>query len=197
MRAHAPFAAAVAAAVVAAPAARAEPVEQPAYTVEARHEGWEIRQYAPTLTAEVTVASPYDRAVSDGFRRLAAYIFGGNQASTQIAMTAPVGATPQADGEAWTITFTMPAAWTAATLPAPNDPLVTVVARPGGRVAARRFAGFADADQVDAERQRLFAALDAAGLRPAGWTVAMYDPPWTPPPLRRNEILVTLANDGR
>lgn len=186
-------------------------VEEPVYRVESTHAGWEIRRYAPTIEARVTVSGAYDTAVRDGFRLLAAYIFGGNAPQTSIAMTAPVSArpaegeriamtapvatTPAGDG-AWVVSFTMPSSWSLDTLPAPSDPRVTLVAVDGARVAVRRFGGWATASRVARERAALSSALVAAGFGEGVPTVAQYNPPWTPPPLRRNEILVPLPAEG-
>jgi hypothetical protein len=191
--------------------ARGSAVEEPAYTVESTRDGWEIRRYPSTIQARVTVAGTYDEAVRDGFRVLAAYIFGGNAprasiamtapvsaqraGGDRIAMTAPVAATAVGD-EAWTVAFTMPSAWSLETLPAPLDPRVTLVALDGARVAARPFGGWATAARVARQQAALLEALHGAGLDAGAPTVAQYNPPWTLPPLRRNEILVPLANDG-
>jgi hypothetical protein len=71
-------------------------------------------------------------ARSDGFRRLARYIFGGNVSRQSIAMTAPVAqqiamtapvAQMPAEGGAWAIRFFLPAVLTVETAPVPFDPL--------------------------------------------------------------------------
>lgn len=191
-----------------ASAARGGSVEEPAYVVESVHDGWEIRRYAPTVEARVTLTGPYDAVITQGFRVLAGYIFGGNAPGASIAMTAPVSA-QRAEGEriamtapvsataageeAWTVAFTMPSSYTLETLPAPLDPRVTLVAVEGSRVAARRFGGWAIAGRVAEHQAALLAALQQAGLHAGTPTVAQYNPPWTLPPLRRNEILVPLA----
>jgi hypothetical protein len=202
-------AAGAAASVVAlvATVAHGSSVEEPAYTLESAHDGWEIRRYAPTLEARVTTRGSFDTAVSDGFRLLAAYIFGKNAPNVSIAMTAPVSAEPapgtaiamtapvsaqSAGDQAWTIAFTMPASWTLQTLPTPLDPRVTLVSVPGARVAARPFPGWATSERIAAEQARLLADLARAGQTPGTPRIAQYDPPWTPPALRRNEILVPL-----
>lgn len=200
--------AAVAAVVgVVASVARAGSVEEPLYTVESTHDGWEIRVYPPTIQAQVTVVGPYDDAVRQGFRVLADYIFGGNVPKEPIAMTAPVSArrvegeriamnapvaATSAGEETWTVAFTMPSSWTLATLPAPLDPRVKLVAIDGSRVAAKPFGGWATTGRVAEEQAALLAALREAGLDAGTPTVAQYNPPWTLPPLRRNEILVSL-----
>ena len=69
--------------------------EEPPYTVIQQHEGVEVRGYAPYLVAEVVVPGPADAAGNQGFRILAAYIFGKNRGERRIEMTAPVTQAPE------------------------------------------------------------------------------------------------------
>lgn len=188
----------------------AAPIETPAFEVVAEHDGWEVRQYAPRLEAQVTVRAPnYEAAVRSGFSVLAGFIFGGNEAassvemtspvtaskqttSTKIAMTAPVGAFEDSDG-AWTVSFTMPSKFTAETLPRPTDARVRITEVPGGTWTAARFSGRA-AKKHTAVRATLESAMQAHGLEAVGSPeIAQYNPPWTPGPMRRNEILIPVA----
>ena len=188
----------------------AAPIETPASEVVAQHDGWELRRYQPKLEAQVTVNSDtYSEAVRQGFRVLAKFIFGSNSSAdavdmtapvsasrtTKIAMTAPVGAST--DGEAWTVSFTMPSEFTAATLPRPTDPAIRIVEVPGGTWAVSRFSGRAEARHEEVTAS-LEAAIRQAGLDRAGPTeVAQYNPPWTPGTLRRNEILIPVVGATR
>ena len=80
--------------------------EEPKYTVLEKEPPFEVRAYAPMIVAEVQVEGDLDGASSQGFRLIAAYIFGQNQVSEKIAMTAPVIQSP--DPEGWIIRFIMP-----------------------------------------------------------------------------------------
>ena len=61
------------------------------------------------------------------------------------------------------------------------------------RVATIRFSGFLRDKTAEQQRGRLEAWLKARGMEHEDdWRVAGYNPPWTIPPLRRNEVLVTL-----
>ena len=179
-------------------------VEEPRHEVVLREGDFEVRAYAPRVLATTRVVGDRDAAASEGFRRLAGYIFGGNRRGTaststaqraegeRIAMTAPVGQTPE--GTAWTVSFTMPAGRTVATLPEPLDARVTLRALAPERVASLRFSGRTTQTRIDAETARLEAWVRAHGWRSAAPPeVNRYDPPWTLPFLRRNEIWVTLA----
>ena len=191
--------------------AMAERVEEPTYTLVRQAGGVELRRYAPVVRAVTVVENvTWDRAMNEGFRRLAGYIFGGNtkqqsiamtspvtaqpgagtaEASMKIAMTAPVTAQPASTGVR--VTFTMPAAFTLASLPTPNDRKVVLEAVDERLVAVRRFSGFAGTEAFERERQSLENSLAALGVRAvAEPELARYDPPWTLPFFRRNEVAV-------
>ncbi len=188
--------------------------EEPKYATVARLGNVEIRRYAPRLAAETTVPGDAYNARGEGFRRLAGYIFGGNagrrridmtapvaQSSApgaRIAMTAPVSQAPvaQASGEGgWVVRFFLPAALTDP--PTPNDARVRVVPVPEETMAVLRFSGTAGADTVAERTKTLVSALSRSPWRPAGEPVAwFYDPPWTLPPLRRNEVAVPVSRQA-
>lgn len=176
--------------------------ELPRYTVETSSDDLEVRRYAPSIAAEVAVTGDRDGAVSDGFRILAGYIFGGNEPAAKIAMTAPVTQQPgqtiamtapvtQAEGEGgWTVRFGMPASWTMATLRRPTDRRICLVDVPEHRIAAVRFSGLRTDSRLATETRRLAEFVRGQSLTPVGPPIyAYYDPPWTLPFLRRNEIL--------
>jgi SOUL heme-binding protein len=184
-------------------------IKEPSYRVELQEGAFELRHYQPRVVAETHVNGTFDEAGSSGFRRLAGYIFGGNQDRQKIAMTAPVGERPsgrklamtapvgeRAEQAGWLVTFTMPAGETLATLPAPNDAAVTLRELPAVRVAVHRSRG----RWTDAKFSEQTAALrtwaSARGLRVAGEPeVNRYDPPWTPWFMRRNEVWMPLAEE--
>ena len=184
-----------------------EGTEEPRYTVLGTQAGLEIRRYDPRIAAETTIAADEDTARYDGFRRLAGYIFGGNHGQQKIAMTAPVQqqqagqkiamTAPVAQarvGDAWVIRFYMPAGWTMQTLPQPDDPKVRLVEVPEETVAVLRFTGARDAATIAERQSDLLARLAQTSWRAAGEPVAwFYDPPWTIPFLRRNEVAVPVA----
>lgn len=168
-------------------------VEEPSYEVIDRFQGFEVRQYVPTIQARTTVRGGYRNGLYAGFRMLARYIFGGNATGEKVAMTAPVGHVPVGEN-LWEVTFTMPSAHSMETLPAPADGRVRLVEIPGGPYAATRFSGRATEQQMWFRRDALLASLAREGLEAAGEPVfAQYNPPWVPGFLRRNEVLVPLS----
>lgn len=183
--------------------------EQPRYDVVARlPDGVEIRRYAPRVAAETTVDGTEYSARSTGFQRVAGYIFGGNSGHARIAMTAPVAVARggeriamtapvaqahDADGR-WTIRFFLPASLALADAPAPDDARVRVVAVPAETMGVLRYTGSISPTAVAQARARLLAALSSSAWTPQGEAVSwFYDPPWTLPPLRRNEAAVPVA----
>jgi hypothetical protein len=107
----------------------------------------------------------------------------------RIAMTAPVAT--EAGGNRWRMHFVMPSKYTLATLPVPTDPRVTLREVPARQVAARTFSGFVTEARVSSETEALRAWMMERGLQADGPAqLARYNPPWSIPFLRRNEILI-------
>lgn len=164
-----------------------------------------VAQYGARVAAETTVDDAEVPARSEGFRRLAGYIFGRNAGSARIAMmapvaqgyakgevlamTAPVAQAP--DGAGSTIRFFLPAGLTADAAPRPLDARVRIVEVPAQTVAVLRFSGSTGSEAMAVRRAALLAGLFATQWTAIGGPFAwFYDPPWTLPPLRRNEAAV-------
>ena len=167
----------------------AEAIEEPAYSVERAWEAEqiEIRAYAPRIMAVTAM----DNGNDDGFRVLAGYIFGGNAEEQKIAMTAPVQQTMNGSEE---MAFMMPAEYALADLPDPDDERVAFREAPAYTAAVIRFSGWATSEKADANWQKLRSFLIAEGIDIAGDpTLNQYNPPWTLPFMRRNEIIVPVT----
>jgi hypothetical protein len=177
-------------------------IEQPEYELVREYPGFELRRYGPMLLAETRVSGDFESVGNRAFRRLADYIFGGNAPGEKIAMTAPVsqrpaeaavgeGVTPEGD---YALSFVMPGRFTADTLPRPDDPAIEIREEPARLMAAARYSGRWTWENYRKHEQRLLEAVRAAGLTPLGAPVyARYNPPITPWPFRRNEVLVEVA----
>jgi hypothetical protein len=182
--------------------------EEPPYSAERLTSRVEIRRYGPRIAAETTVVAGEVAARRAGFRRLAGYIFGGNQVrekidmttpvvqdggdarGERIPMTAPVAESAISGGE-WRIRFFMPAEKSLEDLPHPNDEAVQLVTVPAETIAVRRFSGSTSSQAVARETAQLMRTLTETGFEPIGAPAAwLYDPPWTLPLLRRNEVAV-------
>ncbi len=187
--------------------------EEPEYTRRQLTHAVEIRSYGPRIAAETTVVDDEERARNVGFRRLAGYIFGGNQRNqtismtapvsqhsprggAQIAMTAPVVQTASPD-RGWVIRFFMPSKWTMETLPTPNDDQVRLVTVPPETVAVLQFTGDRSPKSVAARSAELLKAIKDRDIAPTGKADAwFYDPPWTLPCRRRNEVAMPVEPES-
>lgn len=166
--------------------------EEPNYTVLRTHADFEIREYGPRLEARTVVTGTESEAISEGFRTLAEYIFGGNRANQQVAMTTPVTYSTQGRQ---TVSFVMPSQHSRQTLPEPTSRRVELVDVPSQVVAVRRFSGWSAQTRWHEERKSLLRELASRNIEVAGSPVlAQYDPPWTLGFLRRNEVLVKVQN---
>lgn len=186
--------------------------EKPRYQVERRIGPLEIRRYEPRLVAETSVEeADWSAALSEGFRRLARYIFGANEGRQRIAMTSPVTASHAAPGERiamtspvtastahdgirHTVAFTMPRDRDLASLPKPKDERVVFREVPSRRVAVLRFHGTYRPKRIEPKKAELLRRVREAGLTPLGEPMfAGYDAPSTLPLLRRVEVWVEVA----
>lgn len=191
-------------ALMAASPARA--AEEPRWTPVVRDGAFEVRDYAPTVVAETNVNGERGVAINQGFQRLARYIFGANQASQDIAMTAPVAQQPsgsriamtapvtQAPSEgSWTVTFFMPPGSVLEEMPTPLDATVSLRRQNARRVASLRFNGLATRNNLDRHAEELRRRIESRGdiaIGPINY--AFYDPPWTLPWARRNEVMIEI-----
>lgn len=184
-------------------------IEQPTYRVVDRNGDIEIREYDGYIVAETFVEGAFDEAGNEGFRRLFRYITGSNQARAEISMTAPVAQTAAGQKIAMTapvaqmseaagywVSFVVPAEFTMDTAPQPTDPRVRLRAVPSQTMAALRYSGFWSEQRYQREKQRLRELMAERGLVAVGEPqFARYNPPFMPPFMRRNEILMPLSAD--
>lgn len=113
--------------------------------------------------------------------------------SEQIAMTVPVE-TARSDDDSVYMCFFLPEKFDSDTAPKPLDERVTIVSVPQQTVAVLRFSGFGSEETVKEKQSELLASLDGTAWRTMGPPTAyFYDPPWTLPFLRRNEVVVAVA----
>ena len=200
-------------------------VEEPKFTVLAQEAGFEMRQYAPLIVAETWVDGDMDAASTKGFRLIADYIFGNNKApeskqSSKITMTAPVTLEPEPEplkldmtapvslqpgvdapswvgAQRWRVQFVMPGKYTLASLPLPNNGAVTLREVPAKTVAVAKYSGLNTDSRIRKETQALTEWMKTRKLAPVGSPqLARYDPPWTLPIWRRNEILFEIKAPG-
>ena len=181
-------------------------VETPNYEVVKSQDAIEIRQYEPIIIAEVQISGKREDAIGDGFRLLADYIFGNNIANQDIAMTAPVEqqkntkiamtapVQQQSTGDDWQVSFVMPSEYTMDTLPKPVNERVVLKEIPAKTFVAITFSGTNSDENVKAHEKILLEYVEANDLSVISTPqYAFYNPPWTLPPMRRNEVMIEIA----
>ncbi len=186
--------------------------EEPRYEVVKKEGDFEVRRYQPMIIAEVLVTGTLSEASNKGFRQIADFIFGNNEdpikkqsekiamtapvtmeadISSKIAMTAPV--TMEGSGGAWKMAFVMPSKFTMDTLPKPKNSNVIIKQMPAQQVAVVTFSGWVDKEKLSAQTTRLNEWMAKNGLKTSGSAqLSRYNPPWTLPFWRRNEVWMKL-----
>lgn len=180
--------------------------EQPRYKVVRKEDNKEIRQYESYIVAKTTINGSFKEAQSAGFKILAEYIFGKNKTQQKISMTAPVVQSTEnqkismtapviiasSAEKSWTMTFSMPSSYTLETLPVPDDKRIVIETIPTRYVAALTFTGFWGEEKNTQKARELKEWLKSHPnyeiMGPSMF--AGYNPPWTLPFLRRNEMLM-------
>lgn len=163
--------------------------EKQKYSVVRSEKEYEIRFYPSALLATVySDARKYRELAYPGFRKLAGYIFGGNESETKIAMTSPV----HMDMNTSSMSFVMPSSFSEENLPKPDDPGVKIERTEDVYVAAIRFGGYASDSDIVKYSERLQSLLEMNGIKWYGsFRYLGYNPPFQPFG-RRNEIIVNV-----
>jgi hypothetical protein len=177
--------------------------EEAKYTVSIQDGDFELREYEPSVQAEVTVQGNRESAGRLAFQTLFQYISGANRSRQKIAMTAPVGQSENIPMTApvgqspsskdWVVSFMLPVSLGVNTAPEPTDSRVSLRGLPARHVASVRYAGGDDEETYQKRLQALQNWMLVRSLKGTGELVwARYDPPGRPLELRRNEILLTV-----
>ncbi len=185
-------------------------IEKPEYEVILVDGDIEYRRYESFIVAETNIvgAESWKEASNEGFRRLFDYITGDNSGDQKIAMTAPVQqsklqaeelrfsqAEALADGAGWRVGFMLPSRYSMVDAPVPEDDRIELRVVPEKLVAAIRYSGRWTTRNFDKYESRLMTKLTAANIEILGVPeTAFYNPPFVPPFMRRNEILIEVAS---
>lgn len=182
-------------------------VEKTQYSVLESKMDYEIRLYPTHIVAQTVVEGSYKEALSQGFRIIAKYIFGGNTKKESISMTSPVvekntksesiamtsPVMASIEGESHVIAFGMPSSYTIDTLPIPNDNRIKIVTIPEKKMAAIRFSWVRTDARVQSKKAQLTQVLKKDNIIIVGEPeYAGYNAPWTPLWMTRNEVLVKI-----
>jgi hypothetical protein len=180
-------------------------VETPKYEVLKSKGNIEIRSYSPMIIAEVEVGGQRKDAISSGFRLLADYIFGNNIAKQNITMTAPVQqeqnikiamtapVQQQNNGDSWLVSFVMPSEYKLDTLPKPVNEHVALKNIPAKKFVVITFSGTNSDKNIKKYEKNLIEYINSNNISVNNSPkYAFYNPPWTLPIMRRNEIMVEI-----
>ena len=158
---------------------------------------FEVREYPDLMLVATT--TKLDAQGRDGsFMKLFRYISGANESDKKISMTTPVFMENDKEASAVQMGFVMPKDMAVEDVPAPTGEGVDVRKRAGGRFAVVRFSGQLTTKSAKESEAKLRTWMVTKGLvaddtdESSGVETAGYDPPFTPGPLRRNEVLIRL-----
>ena len=176
-------------------------IETPKYKVLKKYPRFELRQYESMMLATTNLGpASYDEKASEGFRTVASYIFGKNKSNEKIAMTAPVTAEPQSselhmqNASKWRIHFVMPSQYTLANIPKPKNDAITLREVPSKFFLVHSYSGFNTLARVQVKTDEALAWATRKSLKVLSPPqLSRYDPPWTLPVFRRNEIMLEVA----
>jgi len=180
-------------------------LEEPKYTILKTYENFEIRNYDSYLVAEVDVEGAYNETGNEAFRILAGYIFGDNQSSMKMNMTAPVESEVYRSSEkmnmtapvfsnkninGYTYRFVMESKYSQETLPVPNNSKIRITEIKNRVMAVIGFSGRWSQKNFKKHEQILTKDLANKGIEIVSEAIyARYNAPFTPWFLRRNEIM--------
>ena len=168
-------------------------IETPKYQLIKKFEKFEIRDYGTVITAKTAINASFRESTYTGFRRVANYIFGGNNQEKKIAMTAPV-ITQMKNAQSHIVHFVMPSEYNLESLPDPNLQSVKIEEEKLGVIAAMRFGGWATEKKSNRYIQIFLNQLKEKDIQIIGdIRVAQYNGPTTIPPFRKNEILIPVS----
>lgn len=186
--------------------------EEAKYKMIFEQDEFQLRQYEPMLVAETVIDLNFDKAGKVAFGRLFDYISGENLNSEKIAMTAPVVATidtvnsgqkiamtapviTEKQAQGWRYYFVLPNHFSLSSAPAPINPQVAIKEISSNKVAVIQYSGLWDEHLFNEKSAQLKTWMIENNYDPDSLPrFAGYDPPWTLPFLRRNEVLIDVKN---
>jgi effector-binding domain-containing protein len=180
--------------------------DEPNYQVLNDYGHIQIRHYPALVVAQTEVNADYKNSSSQGFQRLAGYIFGNNKKQQQMTMTAPVIQEQEAEtmamtapviqqksGPVWLMAFVLPQGYSLSTAPEPLDSAVVIKEIPDKKVAVIQYSGSLCEQGIEEKSEELKNWLSEQGYKAISPSrSAAYDPPWTLPFLRRNEVHINI-----
>ncbi|MFN4912265.1 MAG: SOUL family heme-binding protein [Bacteroidota bacterium] len=166
-------------------------IEKQKYRVVKKDKEFEIRFYPPAIFATTrSAAKSYRELGSSGFRKIAGYIFGNNETSAKIAMTAPVHMDINEKGSS--MSFVMPSEYSLDKLPRPADTRVELHESPAVYMAAIEFSGYANDQKIKQYADQLSQIIIKKGIKTIGSpTYLGYNAPYEIIG-RKNEVVIAI-----
>ena len=188
-----------------------EGLEEPAYSVVEENDLYEIRSYEAYSVVSTVASSDDDISALEGiaagsaFNTLASYIFGANDESKVMDMTTPVTTTSAGDMRFYLkISDNERIPQPSGEKNSDNADGIEIVQIPAAVLAIKKFPGFATDGEVARQKDALLQALEMDGIELdvahgaiVPHVVFQYNPPYTLPMVRLNEIGVPVRNVGK
>lgn len=149
----------------------------------------EIRKYPKQTYIQTKVKKQGLKQDNNTFSILAGYIFGNNQKNQKIAMTAPV--ISREEQQVMEMSFILPTEFNEDNAPLPNNSNIKIFDVAEKKLAAIRFSGMTGEEKVRKKKETLLKTLKQKNIKTIGkYFLYRYDDPWTPAPMRRNEVVI-------
>ncbi|MBC7712200.1 MAG: heme-binding protein [Rhizobacter sp.] len=190
--------------------------EEPEYDVIFTDGKFELRHYYKQLIAKVSMHGiPFDKFRETAFKKLAHYIFEGNDQKKDIPMTSPVMEqhgngennpgqiammTPvlqqQNEQGGWTMSFILPEHYTLKNAPKPTDSDITLEEVQPYIVACVKYKGNNTLEKIKIHERELAEWINNQPniQSTEKYMVAQYDAPFVIPFMKTNEIQVKVDN---
>jgi len=165
-----------------------ESVEVAPYKVLEKSEPYELRHYESMVLITASMGGLDDQ--KSPFYKLFGYISGDNKQEKEIPMTAPVFM-DQSDTVMETMSFVLPKEYDFKSSPIPTDKSIKLEEVINYTVATITFNGTLRQDNIQKHTSLLEQWIKEKNYQVIGSKkVAGYNPPFTIPMLRRNEVLI-------
>ena len=160
--------------------------EEVEFDIVHKTETYEIRKYSERL-----VAQAINNKDNTTFRKLFNYISGANNSSKKIEMTTPVTQTKK--NNIFFMQFYLPSKFNKKTTPIPSDADVKITLMEEGYFAVIKYSGRSSDKNFIKYSKILYEKLLEDKILINGFAIkATYNPPWTLPPFRRNEVMFNI-----
>jgi hypothetical protein len=168
--------------------ATSETLKNPEFILVEKHGDIEVREYSEYVIAKTSISQGDMELNNNMFRTLAGYIFGGNNKSQSIPMTAPV--ITKNDKSSYDMIFFMLDANKPEDLPLPNSNNVSIEMMDLGKTISITFGMWATDSRVKYYKKKLDKHIKDNNIQiKSPLMVAQYNSPWAMPPFRKNELI--------